>query len=222
MLKMIAFDFDGTLAPTIPMVIDVFRRSVAPYVEHELTKQAIVQTFGLNEVGMVKAVAGQRWPVALAAFYQEYARAHLRVSAPYPGIVTLLELLQQQGMALALITGKAAKSCQISLDVTGLTSYFPTRLYGSECRPNKADNLRQLMRTKSLDAAELLYVGDTRSDFEAADTAGGQCLTAAWDPNQPIVEASDQIVFTSLEQLWVYLQRRLGHGLVRPMSHKPR
>ena len=78
------------------------------------------------------------------------------------------------------------------------------------------------MRTKSLDAAELLYVGDTRSDFEAADTAGVQCLTAAWDPNQPIVEASDQIVFTSLEQLWVYLQRRLGHGLVRPMSHKPR
>ena len=70
MLKMIAFDFDGTLAPTIPMVIDVFRRSVAPYVEHELTKQAIVQTFGLNEVRIVKAVAGQRWPVALAAFYQ--------------------------------------------------------------------------------------------------------------------------------------------------------
>ncbi|WP_436666258.1 HAD family hydrolase [Lactiplantibacillus plantarum] len=94
--------------------------------------------------------------------------------------------------------------------MTGLTSYFSTRLYGSDCQPNKADNLRQLMRTKSLDAAELLYVGDTRSDFEAADTAGVQCLTAAWDPNQPIVEAGDQIVFTSVEQLWAYLQRRLG------------
>lgn len=61
MLKMIAFDFDGTLAPTIPMVIDVFRRSVAPYVEHELTKQAIVQTFGLNEVGMVNG-GRSLWP----------------------------------------------------------------------------------------------------------------------------------------------------------------
>lgn len=77
MLKMIAFDFDGTLAPTIPMVIDVFRRSVAPYVEHELTKQAIVQTFGLNEVGMVKAVAGQRWPVALWPPFIKNTLAHI-------------------------------------------------------------------------------------------------------------------------------------------------
>ncbi len=54
------------------------------------------------------------------------------------------------------------------------------------------------MRTKSLERrAELLYVGDTLAQiFEAADTAGVQCLTAAWDPNQPIVEAGDQIVFT--------------------------
>ncbi|POD88890.1 Phosphoglycolate phosphatase [Lactiplantibacillus plantarum subsp. plantarum] len=61
MLKMVAFDFDGTLAPTIPMVIKAFRSSVAPYVEHELTTQAIVHTFGLNEIGMVKSVAGPRW-----------------------------------------------------------------------------------------------------------------------------------------------------------------
>ena len=54
MLKMVAFDFDGTLAHTIPMVIKAFRSSVAPYVEHELTTQAIVHTFGLNEIGMVK------------------------------------------------------------------------------------------------------------------------------------------------------------------------
>ena len=42
MFKMIAFDMDGTIADTIPLCVEAFRRSVSPYVGHELSEQEIV------------------------------------------------------------------------------------------------------------------------------------------------------------------------------------
>lgn len=54
MIKMVAFDFDGTIADTIPMCIQAFKKAVSPYTGHELTEYEILQTFGLNEIGMLK------------------------------------------------------------------------------------------------------------------------------------------------------------------------
>ncbi|MDS0527673.1 HAD hydrolase-like protein [Clostridium sp. SHJSY1] len=54
MIKMVAFDFDGTIADTIPMCIEAFKKVISPYAGHELTEHEILQTFGLNEIGMVK------------------------------------------------------------------------------------------------------------------------------------------------------------------------
>ena len=62
-----AFDLDGTIADTIPMCIKAFQNSVSPYADHELSREDILHTFGLNEIGMVKAVAGQNWEKAKKA-----------------------------------------------------------------------------------------------------------------------------------------------------------
>jgi len=45
-LKLAAFDFDGTIADTIPMCIKAFRMSVLPYIGYEIreTVQTIPET----------------------------------------------------------------------------------------------------------------------------------------------------------------------------------
>lgn len=68
MIKMVAFDFDGTIADTIPMCIEAYKKAITPYAGHELTRQDIIQTFGLNEIGMVKAVVKDNWKLALNDF----------------------------------------------------------------------------------------------------------------------------------------------------------
>lgn len=59
MIKLIAFDLDGTIGDTVPMCIRAFEKAVSPYVGHTLSEREITQTFGLNEVGMIKKVAGE-------------------------------------------------------------------------------------------------------------------------------------------------------------------
>ncbi len=72
MLKLAAFDFDGTIADTLPMCIKAFRMSVLPYIGYEISETEIVQMFGLNETGMVKKVVKQDWEAALKDFYSNY------------------------------------------------------------------------------------------------------------------------------------------------------
>ena len=60
MIKLIAFDLDGTIGDTVPMCIRAFEKAVSPYAGHTLSEREITQTFGLNEVGMIKKVAGEK------------------------------------------------------------------------------------------------------------------------------------------------------------------
>lgn len=85
MIKLIAFDLDGTIGDTVPMCIRAFEKAVSPYAGHMLSEREISQTFGLNEVGMIKKVAGEKWREALYDFYPVYEKcinhARLRMKA---------------------------------------------------------------------------------------------------------------------------------------------
>ena len=83
MIKLIAFDLDGTIGDTVPMCIRAFEKAVSPYAGHTLSEREITQTFGLNEVGMIKKVAGEKWREALHDFYPVYEEMHQSCPAPY-------------------------------------------------------------------------------------------------------------------------------------------
>lgn len=76
MLRMVAFDMDGTIGDTIPMCLRAFREAASPFLGRRLTDGEIVETFGLNEEGMMKAIAGGRWKPAIEEYYHLYEAMH--------------------------------------------------------------------------------------------------------------------------------------------------
>lgn len=180
MIRMIAFDLDGTLADTIPLCIRAFQNSVSPYAGHRLKEEEILRLFGLNEIGMVKAIAGENWQNALKDFYQEYLRLHKSITHPFDGIPELLNCLRKKGVLVALITGKGEESCKITLQMLGLTKYFDEILCGSEKTPVKKECIEYLLDRYALAREEFCYVGDAASDVTVCREAGVVCLTAAW------------------------------------------
>lgn len=180
MFKIIAFDLDGTLADTIPMCMKAFRESVSPYTGHKLSEEEILHTFGLNETGMVKAVAGPNWEAALEDFYMQYEALHKEVTRTFPGISDLLLFLKERKYVLALITGKGAKCCAISLKQLGLSETFDDVLCGSEQAPNKTENMEYLLQKYAVAREEFCYIGDTAQDIFACRNAGVTCFSAAW------------------------------------------
>lgn len=208
MIKLVAFDLDGTIGETIPMCIKAFEEAVSPYAGHTLSEREITQTFGLNETGMIKMVAGDQWQRALHDFYPIYEKMHAECPAPYEGICEVIKTLQDKGVLVALITGKGERSCRITLEQFGMQDLFCSIKTGAEDRPNKAEAIRELLDAYHLEPDEFYYVGDTVSDAAACARAGVVCLSAAWAATADISalkEANPSHVFFNIRDLLHFL-----------------
>lgn len=214
MIKIAAFDLDGTIADTMPLCMEAFCESVSQYVGHELTEKEVVAAFGLNEIGMVKAVVEERekQEPAIRDFYARYELLHREVTEPFPGILDLFTFLKEKNMILALITGKGEKSCMISLRNLGLSEMFDEIRYGSELAPNKTENIESLLEKYGVSKNEFCYVGDALQDIAACRAAGVVCYSAAWQESaDPVVleESNPNHVFCSVKGLHEYLERQV-------------
>lgn len=204
MIKLVAFDLDGTIADTVPMCIEAFEKAVSPYVGHTLSKDEIIQTFGLNETGMIKAVVKEQWENALQDFYIKYEELHFQCNTPIEGIVPLIDILKTKGTIVAMITGKGQKSCQITLERLKMSHMFSDIMTGSEYRNCKKDSLLALMNKYKLSAEECIYIGDAISDVIASNEAGAKCLSAAWCESSDkarLYEINSENVYESVLEL---------------------
>ena len=92
MIKLVAFDLDGTIGDTIPMCLKALKKAVTPYV----TLNDILETFGLNEKGMIKKLVGYNWENALDDFYVIYEQMHIMCPRPFDGITELIAEVEKE------------------------------------------------------------------------------------------------------------------------------
>ena len=213
MYHLIAFDFDGTLFESLAQCLDAFKKTVSPYAGHMLTQVEIEATYGLNEDGMIRRLAGKNWEMAAADFYAEYERMHDQITEPFDGVRELLAELQKRGATLAMITGKGEKACGISLRKLGFEHIFKTVLCGEMDEPNKHKRLGELMEEYHVAREEMVYIGDSVKDVEACQRAGVRCLSAAWqsDARKDALErVNPGFVFESVEEIRAYLLEHIA------------
>lgn len=214
MLKLVAFDLDGTIADTIPMCIEAFKYAVAPYTSKELSENDVVQTFGVNEEGMIKQVVSEDWEKALIDFYKKYEQMHTMCPSPFSGMKELITELNDKSIIVALITGKGQRSCDITLHHFGIESLFDAIYVGSPDKNTKAESMVRLMSHYHIQSSEMMYIGDEFSDITACCEVGVRCLSAAWiaTPSKIIQleKANQGYVFTTIESLRSFLITKVG------------
>lgn len=137
MIKLVAFDLDGTIADTIPMCIEAFKQAVSPYASKILSEDDIVKTFGLNEEGMIKEVVSEDWEKALIDFYVKYKEMHTVYIQPFAGIRELITELKKNSIIVSLITGKGQRSCDITLHHFEMEALFDSISIGRQIETQK-------------------------------------------------------------------------------------
>ena len=211
MIKLVAFDLDGTIGNTLPMCIQAVKKATQPYIGHELSDKEMVHTFGLNEEGMIGCVVDEPYrQQALNDFYVIYKELHQEMCpTPFEGIRELIALLKQKGIIVALITGKGINSCDITLKQFNMKDSFAKVITGNAERNIKSEALKELLHDYHLAANEIVYVGDALSDITECRKANVMCLSAAWSIPQNEVTALENSnpknVFYSIPSLFKYL-----------------
>ena len=214
MIKLVAFDFDGTLADSVDFCLACFDKVFEKFMkENAPDREAIYQTFGMNEPGVLRFFMGKESKEAEEDFYTFHRELHPeKCPEPFPGVMGLLDFLKEQNVPMTILTGRSRTTCNISLDYLGMQDYFQGAKYGSPEKNDKAAQLRELMNEYALAPEEIIYVGDAVSDVTACRDAGVICLTAGWASSARLEELNrinPGLVFLSVGEMQKYIAEHL-------------
>jgi len=179
-LQAVIFDLDGTIADTLPLAIAAFKKSIEPILGKTLSDADIIATFGPSEEGTIRQLIPQHEQQGVKDYLYHYENLHTMCPAVFPGIKELLELLKQNGVELAMVTGKGIHSTMLSLKQFGLESYFDVLETGSPDGPNKVKGIRKVLERLNVNAKESLYIGDAPSDIKYCKELGVPIAAWAW------------------------------------------
>ncbi len=203
---LVAFDFDGTLADTLPWfdgIVDEICERHGLRTPDAAARQAMRHS-DAREIFRQLALPLWKLPRVMSDVRTRMAEAAPRIGL-FPGMVEALSALHAQGVRLALLSSNSAANVQRVLGPQ-VWSLFAHEACGSDVF-GKAGKLRRLMRQQGLAPARVLLVGDEIRDIEAARQAGVQAGAVAWGYNLPEALAAqrpDQL-FASADQIAAYV-----------------
>ncbi len=184
MIKTAIFDFDGTLADTIPLCREAFRRAIQKLDGRILTDEEIERQFGPDDLGVIqKLIPGkpELHERGRELFIHYYRKLHADLApAPFPGTAELLNTLRNLGIRLAMVTGKRLESAEISLQFFHLSEFFPILETGSPEGGVKPDRIKRALSRLNAVASEAIYIGDAPTDVDACRSVPIRILSAGW------------------------------------------
>ncbi len=212
--RLVMFDLDGTLVDSVPDLAAAVDKTLlllgkpAAGIEHVrdwvgngarvLVRRALA---GSQEHAQVDDALAEQ---ALELFMQHYAESHA-LTQVYPGVMQTLDWLREQQVELAIVTNKPERFVAPLLDEKGLGGYFRWIVGGDTLPQQKPDPaaLLHVMQLARVDAAQALFVGDSRNDVRAAKAAGVSCVALSYGYNhgRPIAEENPAYVLDSLAGL---------------------
>jgi pyrophosphatase PpaX len=178
------FDFDGTVADTLPLIYAAFDAAITPSLGRSLTEREVRQLFGPTDHEIIRSVIPvEHHDVAIATYVQFYEQKHEALASIFSGMDKLLHQCRVQGVKVGIVTGKSRKTAEISLRALGLSDAYDVLVAGDNVERPKPDPegiiaaLRSVGHRQGTDA---VYVGDTAADVYAGRSAGLTTIAVTW------------------------------------------
>ena len=204
-IKAVIFDLDGTLANTLPLCIEAFKKSIEPLIKRSVSDEEIIATFGPSEEGTIMALAPNDYEKGVLDYLHFYEALHNnRCPLPFEGIEGLMIGLKDKNLRIAMVTGKGKHSTAISLNKFNLAHYFELIETGLPGGPRKTEGIRIILDAfGDLKKEEIIYVGDAPSDITASREAGIAVIAAAWaetaEPEKLQALKPDELFYTVID-----------------------
>lgn len=179
----VALDLDGTLLDTLPDIAVAAQRMLQHLGRAPVDERTVRSYIGNGIPRLTKRLlTGTRdgepepelFAQALRLFEENYSHALSERTRPFPGVAEGLLRFRSQGLGLACITNKAEAFTLPLLEATGLRGWFAVVVSGDSLAQKKPDPLPLLhcARVFGIEPAQLLVVGDSEADVQAARAAG--------------------------------------------------
>ena len=206
-------DLDGTMLDTVPDFHVAINRMRLDLDLAPITQAQIAMMVGKGSEHLIRSVlaldfepaeVAQRFEAALAEYQRHYLDINGVHSTIYAEVVAGLEALSAQGVRLACVTNKPVAFAVPLLEQKNLASFFEIVYGGDSLARKKPDPmpLLQVCADFGLAPEQVVAIGDSSNDAEAARAAGCWVLTVPYGYNHGVAiheTDSDGIVSSLLE-----------------------
>ncbi len=218
---LVLFDFDGTLMDCLPdlatgvdrMLADLGRLpagedKVSRWVGNGaavLVRRALLDRYDVTDVGSGAELDAELSEQALTLFLDHYGDVSGNQSRLYPGVVTCLDVLNELGIPMGLVTNKPLPFTEHLLQEFELKKYFQLVL-GGDCLSEKKPHplpLLHAMQIFNVVPSQTLMVGDSSNDILAAKAAGCPVVAVSYGFNhgESVANQQPDLILDSLANL---------------------
>lgn len=177
----IIFDFDGTIADTFKLAINIFEGMTKR--PESFSDADIERLRGLSGLHVLHDLHIHPWRVPFMLVKgRKLMRRSLSTIKLFDGIKPLVEELYKKGVPLYITSSNSTSNIMEFLREQGMDHCF-IRIYGDVGLFGKARVLRKVIASNNLDQAHVTYVGDETRDVEAAKRVGIRSVAVTWGFN---------------------------------------
>ena len=179
--RAVIFDFDGTIADSLPAIIAVTEDLIGrtePY-----TPAQIDEMRDLSIPDLLKVLGVPKWKAILLLFRgRRMLKAHMHGIDVHTGMRAAIQELHSAGVPLYVLSSNSTENVQKYLQWHKLEQYF-SGVYGGVSVLGKAPRLLSLLKKEQVDTQASWYVGDETRDVIAANAVGLNMAAVSWGYN---------------------------------------
>ncbi|CAJ0680361.1 Phosphoglycolate phosphatase [Ralstonia mannitolilytica] len=181
--RLIAFDFDGTLADSFDAFVDALNAAATKHGFHRLEGARLAQARGASARDVMRLLHVPLWKApAITLEMRQQMRERIAQTQLFDGVADTLGALAGRGVRLAIATSNAEDNVRAVLGpATRWVHHYSCGIsvFG------KARKLAALTASTRVRPEDVLYVGDEMRDADAARAAGIAFRGVAWGYTAP-------------------------------------
>ncbi len=209
-IKLIIFDFDGTLGDTRRNIVTTMQMTIKEMQLPSRTETECASTIGLPLAECFRTlfpdIPDEIIP-RCAETYRRFFNENLQKITPtaFPGVVDTLSALHQKGFVLTIASSRSRKSLTELTRDMGIVDYI-SYLIGAddvkEAKP-KPEPVLKTLAAMQFDASETLVVGDMSVDILMGANAGTKTCGVTWGngSREELKEAGADFIIDRMEEL---------------------
>jgi len=203
--RLAIFDFDGTLADSLPWFRASFHDVIARFGLTPVTAEELEGMRGLSAREIMARLNVSMWQLpAIVSDMRKRKLAAASETSLFAGIPAMLCDLQRQGIKTAIVSSDSEASVRL---VLGPTTAQITRFDCGAAVFGKHWKFRRVARKLGAKPSETICIGDEIRDIEAARAAGMDSGAVAWGYALPsaLQAAGPTHLFSSIEEMMLRL-----------------
>jgi len=206
-IDLLIFDFDGTLADSIPAAVEAIQKMISDLGLPYKTKEEIGRHVGFGEVPLVSGAIGTSDPQllkrAMEVYFKYYIEEGIKTIRLYPNIKEFLEYFKTKPKII--VSNKKDEFIRMILAHHKLTSYFVEIMGGDTAPCLKPDPcvINNLIVKYKIPPERAIFIGDMTVDIETGKAAGIKtcAVTYGFHPRNILEKLKPDFLVSDLLQL---------------------